>query len=70
MIVGSRLYKETPQRLISKGMKASQAKKGRVGQPGWELQASSVEELQTLGEKVRRSRDRNDQRLASEVRYS
>ncbi len=67
-MLGSRLYKETPHRLISKTVKASQVKKGRVGETAWELQASTVEELQALGEKVRRSRDRNDQKLATEVR--
>jgi hypothetical protein len=61
------LYKETPHRLISKAVKASQVKKGRVGETAWELQASTVEELQALGEKVRRSRDRNDQKLATQV---
>eukprot|EP00884_Botryococcus_braunii_P023667 jgi/Botrbrau1/9985/Bobra.0012s0075.2 len=64
---GSRLYKETPHRLISKTVKAAQVKKGRVGETAWELQASTVEELQALGEKVRRSRDRNDQKLATEL---
>jgi hypothetical protein len=61
------LYKETPVRLLTKQQKALQGKKGRAGEPGWELTASTVEELQALGVKVQRSRDKSDQSLAAAV---
>ncbi len=55
-------------RLLTKQQKALLGKKGRAGEPGWELTASTVEELQALGVKVQRSRDKNDQSLAAAVR--
>ena len=57
---GTRLYRETPGSLLKgKGKKQSE--------PQWELLAATPEDLTELGERLRRSKKKPDQNLASLV---
>ena len=55
---GTRMYRETPGSLV---------KAKRESEPQWELIATSPEELTEVGERLRRSKKKPDQTLASQV---
>lgn len=64
-----RLYRETPAAVTSKGRggKARGAKAKPPAAGTWELLADSLEALQEAGEKLRRNKQRPEQRLALQV---
>lgn len=66
-----RLYRETPAAVTSKGRggKARGAKAKPPPAGAWDLLADSVEALREAGEKLRRNKQRPEQRLASQVRW-
>lgn len=67
-----RLYRETPAAATVKG-RGSKGRGAKAKPPdagAWELLADSLEALREAGEKLRRNKQRPEQRLASQVRHA